>query len=50
VLPAGYWTPLADHTLPALLLTVLASLAGMLLVLLGALAVHQFSQLLPAVR
>ena len=50
VLPAGYWTPLADHPLPALLLTALASLAGMLLVLLGSLAVYQFSQLLPAVR
>ena len=48
VLPAGYWTPLADHTLPGLL-TALASQAGMLLVLLGALAVYQFSQL-PAVR
>ena len=50
VLPAGYWTPLADHPLPALLLTALASLAGMLLVLLGSLVVYQFSQLLPAVR
>jgi hypothetical protein len=50
VLPAGYWMPLADHPLPALLLTALASLAGMLLVLLGSLAVDQFSQLPAAVR
>jgi hypothetical protein len=50
VLPAGYWTPLADYPLPALSVTALASLAGMLLVLLGSLAVSLFGQLLAAVR
>jgi hypothetical protein len=49
VLLAAYWTSLADDPLPALLFTALVSVAGVLLVLLGSIAVYLFGQLAAAV-
>jgi hypothetical protein len=44
----AYWTSLASDPLPALLLTGLLSLAGVLVVLLGQIAVDLVGQLLRA--
>jgi hypothetical protein len=46
VLLDAYWTSLASDPLPALLLTGLLSLAGVLVVLLGHIAVDLAGQLL----
>ena len=45
----AYWTSLADDPLSALLFTALMSLAGVLLFLLGHIAVYLFSQLMTVV-
>jgi hypothetical protein len=46
----AYWTSLAHDPLPALLLTALLSLAGVLSVLLGHIAADLFGQLVAALR
>jgi hypothetical protein len=48
VLLDAYWTSLASDPLPALLLTGLLSLAGVLVVLLGQIAVDLAGQLVRA--
>jgi hypothetical protein len=50
VLLDAYWTSLASDPLPALLLTGLLSLAGVLVVLLGHIAVDLAGQLLSLLR
>ena len=50
VLLDAYWTSLASDPLPALLLTALLSLAGVLAVLLGQIAVDLAGQLLSLLR
>jgi hypothetical protein len=49
ILLHAYWKSLADDPLSALLFTALASLGGVLLVLLGSIAVYLVSQLVAAV-
>jgi hypothetical protein len=49
VLLHAYWTALADDPLSALLFTALVSLAGVLLFLLGHIAVYLVAQLMAAV-
>jgi hypothetical protein len=50
VLLDAYWTSLASDPLPALLLTGLLSLAGVLVVLLGHIAADLAGQLLSLLR
>jgi hypothetical protein len=50
VLLDAYWTSLASDPLPALLLTGLLSLAGVLVVLLGHIVVDLVGQLLDLLR
>jgi hypothetical protein len=49
VLLDAYWTSLVDDPLSALLFTALMSLAGVLVVLLGHIAVYLFGQLVALV-